>query len=320
MSAPSSKRNDVAYFMVQQLVGSSKWQHFVWTALLLTAFGVVVNSLSNLFQALATWMGWWTWPEDLLIVFVFVMIVWWLRHHASQHEQDYAPQVISDSKPGEVRAIILYLSPPGTRGEVDDRATIQGILNGIQSGDTQSNRLSNPDFINRDDIKKLTWRMPLGAIDHHKNRLTHVVVIASADREGGNLANSRGTIHDMPLFREFLEAVGTSGPGQACPFRVLDVAQLLESCSDKSLQATAARFSRGVDFEDVSMLGEATLLSFSALRELRITAIETVVDVTGGQKPPTIAGTLVSQAEGRRIQYVSTNGYKVMTFDITYAI
>lgn len=316
----SSKRNDIAYFMIQQLIGSSKLQHFFWTALLLTAFGIVVNSLSNLLESLATWLGWWTWPEDLLVVAAFAMLVWWLRHSASQHEQDYAPQVISDSDPATVRAIILYLSPPGKRGEDDDRKTIQELLTEIREGEGENVRLSPPGFIQRSDIAKLTWRMPLGAIDYHKARLKHVVVVASSDRIEGHHPNSRGTIHDVELFRDLIETVGSPAPGQPCPFRVMDVAQLLATCRDKSLKEASERFRNGIDFEDVRMLGEATILSFSALRELGITANETVVDVTGGQKPPTIAGTLVSQAEGRRIQYVSTNGYKVMTYDITYAL
>jgi hypothetical protein len=317
--ASSPNRNDLAYFMIQQLVGSSKWGHFFWTVLLLTAFGVVVNSISNLLGEAAKGLGWASWPEDVIIVIAFAGLVWWLRSGASKHEQDYAPHVVSDSDPAVVRAVILYLSPADRPGSVENRQIIEEIIRGETSTEADTCLLANPGFIQRSDVTKLTWRMPLGAIDHHKSRLTHVVVIASADRNSGN-SQSRGTIHDVPLFKQFIESVGRPATGQPCRFKVLGLAQLLESCNDESLKSRANDFINGVDFENVRELGEATVLSFNALSNLDVGAKETVVDVTGGQKPPTIAGTLVSQAEGRRIQYVSTHGYKVMTYDITYAI
>jgi hypothetical protein len=44
-----------------------------------------------------------------------------------------------------------------------------------------------------------------------------------------------------------------------------------------------------------------------------------MIDITGGQKPPSVAGSAVAlEKEGRRIQYVSTRDFKIRSYDITY--
>ena len=84
-------------------------------------------------------------------------------------------------------------------------------------------------------------------------------------------------------------------------------------------ELTACR--EGVNFEDAQQLVDAIALVQELLRKLGIPTREILVDITGGQKPPTVAGAVASLGEGRRFQYVSTvNDYKVVTYDPTYLI
>jgi hypothetical protein len=43
-----------------------------------------------------------------------------------------------------------------------------------------------------------------------------------------------------------------------------------------------------------------------------------MIDITGGQKVPGVAGAVVALGEGRRFQYVSTRDYGVHTYDVMY--
>jgi hypothetical protein len=73
-----------------------------------------------------------------------------------------------------------------------------------------------------------------------------------------------------------------------------------------------------VDFENAQALVDAVEQAFDWLHDQQINDYEIMVDITGGQKVPTVAGAAVALGEGRRFQYVSTRDYKVCAYDITY--
>jgi hypothetical protein len=60
--------------------------------------------------------------------------------------------------------------------------------------------------------------------------------------------------------------------------------------------------------------------AFDWLHNQHIKDYDTMVDITGGQEVPTVAGAAVALGEGRRFQYVSTRDYKVRTYDIMYQV
>lgn len=79
------------------------------------------------------------------------------------------------------------------------------------------------------------------------------------------------------------------------------------------------RWDNGVDFENAQELVDSIGETYLALNEVHLGDDEIMVDVTGGQKPSSIAGAAVSlERGGRRFQYVSPKGYKLRAYDITY--
>jgi len=58
--------------------------------------------------------------------------------------------------------------------------------------------------------------------------------------------------------------------------------------------------------------------AYDVLSSLKIPNYDVLVDITGGQKVPTVAGAAVALADGRHFQYVSTHDYQVRTYDVTY--
>jgi hypothetical protein len=82
---------------------------------------------------------------------------------------------------------------------------------------------------------------------------------------------------------------------------------------EKALKAVLAR--AGVVFRRTHDIAELLDLIEDS-RGLR--ASDILIDVTGGQKPTSIAGAAVALAEGRCIQYVSTRDYRVRVYDVTY--
>jgi hypothetical protein len=155
-------------------------------------------------------------------------------------------------------------------------------------------KLSEPGFrLTKEGLSQLgkfSWRMPLEAIAYHLERLSYIYVIPSSDS-----VNAKGTHLDFSDFIKILD-------------RLLENHDLCLSDDYKA----------GVDFENAQQLIECIESIYKNLHEKDIPDYDILVDITGGQKVPTVAGAAVALAEGRRFQYVSTRDYKVIAYDITY--
>jgi hypothetical protein len=209
-----------------------------------------------------------------------------------------------------VRALIVFLSPP--KRDID-------LVREIVESKWDDANLADAEF-----RRKFcdSWRIPLEAIAYHAEarsgaaagRLREVIVIPSADRAGAAGVTS-GTYHDLPLFCQLLETLRNSTPMMS-PFSVRGLKDLLDTCGVQLLPARD--YSAGVDFESALAMVNALTDAYDALTRLDFPDKDILVDVTGGQKVPTVAGAVVALAEGRRFQYVSTHDYLVRTYDVTY--
>ena len=123
------------------------------------------------------------------------------------------------------------------------------------------------------------WKMPLKAIDFHVPKLEKLVVITSPESSSY-----------FPEFRQLVEAIFGED---------MDITERKSS-----------------SFEDVRELFEIIKGIYEELSG-RYKDRDIIVDITGGQKPVSIAGALItSRYPERKFQYVSTNDYSVKTYDV----
>jgi len=140
------------------------------------------------------------------------------------------------------------------------------------------------------DFETDRWHMPMSAIAHHLKILERVVVIASPDAPG-----KPGTRNHFDAFRDTVKRLTPSDPN-----------------------LVVTTYGDGVDFEDAAALIAALETVFRELHAEGYRDEDIVVDVTGGQKVPTVAGAVFTMTPERRFHYVSTHDYRVLSFDLGY--
>ena len=123
------------------------------------------------------------------------------------------------------------------------------------------------------------WRMPYEAIKYHLPRLESVVVITS-DRSS-------------PQFPTFKELVKTVFP------KKLNV-------EERKLE----------NFESVKRIFEEISSIYKSLKNRGIKERDVIIDVTSGQKTNSIAAAFMTLYYDREFQYVSTQNYKVKSYDV----
>lgn len=129
-----------------------------------------------------------------------------------------------------------------------------------------------------------SWEMPLLAIRHHAERLEQLYVFTSS---GGS-----GTHHQFQRFHDIVVAT----------YPKLKVIELT---------------GEGTDFENMAEVHKELDRLYGQFDHLKsYGADDIMLDITGGQKPNSIAGALATLAEGRRFQYVSTINKKVLCYDL----
>ena len=139
--------------------------------------------------------------------------------------------------------------------------------------------------ITREFLSSTCWHMPLTAIGHHAERLEAIHVITSAGDTGSSC--------QYPLFREITERFFPGIP--------------MEEMKDG-----------GVDFEDIAAVHDLIDRFYDRVdaSPVRYEPNDVIVDITGGQKPNSIAAAMATLAEGRRFQYVSTRDGSVYSYDL----
>ncbi|MDQ7055057.1 MAG: hypothetical protein Q9M89_00535 [Persephonella sp.] len=164
--------------------------------------------------------------------------------------------------------------------EPDKKRVLILFLSHANDIDSAKNISSFEDFKN----VKLNWEISAIAIKHHLPALKEVIVITS----------------DMsaPQFDTFKEMIHRIFPDDVF---------------------TINRYENAVDFENVEQVYDSLKEIYRTLKkEKKIKRnADFIVDVTGGQKIPSVAGAIFTlAAEGREFQYVSTRTKKVIGFDV----
>lgn len=283
---PPAKQAEYALTAFKQFVGATPSSTAAALLLLLLVFFAwftntsysLLLSLGDAVQLKAALGKWTTWVSLLTFPVTFAAL-WWLAGRAS----DGIRVVVTQHSPERVRGLILFLSHPGRNPEELQQRLEQA------PADTGA-------FL--ESLGRNSWRMPLAAIDYHRNRLEKVVVIASADVSSGDKLES-GSWRHLALFEQ---AIGHLG---------LDV-------EVDAMITTPQDFPRGVGFENAGDLVDAVDQAYAQLQGLGIRDREVLIDITGGQKICTVAGAAGALADNRLFQYVSTHDYSVHSYDVSY--
>ena len=134
-----------------------------------------------------------------------------------------------------------------------------------------------------DEYGRNNYRMPLKAIDYHKQRLKKIVIACSEKSHGDR--------------DKFLKCV--------------------QNLFGKEL-ADMANVRYIKNFEDAKSVYKFLESIYSQLKQEGFTEDDIVFDVTGGQKAISIAGAMFAIPNDRHLQYVSTSDYTVKHYDLTY--
>jgi len=215
-------------------------------------------------------------------IFLAVILLVLVRRAANQIDVD----VRTDRHRVPAKHLILFLSP------LNDKSVLTEV-----SGD-----ISDPEV--RAKLARTSWRMPVEGIAKHLPGLEQVIVIASSDgRATGNKPGSAGTYRELPEFKAL-------------------IARLTEhyGVTVMGLHDLVRGHAKGIDFENTRALVDALQAVYKTLHERHVSDKDILMDITGGMKPATVAGATVALAKGRHFQYVSTNTYEVLTYDVTYKL
>lgn len=284
---PPSKTAEQTFAALKQFAGEKG----LLTALLTAALGISLGWFGDAAFSLLTTPSSWDQFTTLcakrgtwLGLLCFPLLVWWLWRQARRRVGRVPVQVRQDDAPKSVRGLIVFLSPPFADADALQR-------------DRQAP--------GRDPLKgaffkylKGSWRMPLEAVDYHREKLEQLIVITSADSHTGARAGQPdGTWRDFALFKDTVARLET----------------------DRRVQVLSLpSFPEGVDFENAALLVTAVDEAYRELEAHGIRGAEALIDITGGQKVVTVVGAAGALADDRQFQYVSTHDYHVRSYDITY--
>ena len=131
--------------------------------------------------------------------------------------------------------------------------------------------------------EKNNYRMPLTAIDYHKDKLEKIIIACSEKSHGDR--------------DKFLKCV--------------------QNLFGKEL-ADMANVRYIKNFEDAKSVYKFLESLYRQLKQEGFMEDDIVFDVTGGQKAISIAGAMFAIPNDRHLQYVSTSDYTVKHYDLTY--
>jgi len=167
-----------------------------------------------------------------------------------------------------------------------------------------------------DDIKQLerlkdgsprifwTWEMPLRALLHHSQVLESVVLVCSPQ----SIVQSRAFVdicrqYDLLASRSFNLLASLRGVIQVVPF---DDGLSLEAC-------------QGFNFEGFDELSHAFWVLLEDFERRGCPEKDIMVDITGGQKPASVVGAVMTFNREIKAQYIQTNPpWAVITYDVIH--
>ncbi|MBK8175231.1 MAG: hypothetical protein IPK66_08215 [Rhodospirillales bacterium] len=186
--------------------------------------------------------------------------------------------------------MILFLSPPGVKLVDSD----------IHGQDIRQREV-------RDRLGSSPWRMPAEAIAHHSGWLREIVVIPSCTIESITGGKRQGTCDE---FERFVKLFGSMFLDRSTAPRIRSLHELTGKPA----------YAAGIDFENATALVQAVHDAYEALNREGLHDRHIIVDITGGQKPPTVAGAMVALSENRECQYVSMHDMRILAYDFIYIV
>ncbi len=129
------------------------------------------------------------------------------------------------------------------------------------------------------------WEMPLKAIEYHQGQLEALYVFTSKGNPGSS--------ETMALFEKIVNA-------------------FYPNLKIREVEAD------GIEFEDVEEVFNQVESFYDLAKNDGFPEQEIIVDVTGGQKPNSIAASIATLITGRKFQYISTVTKEVHAYDVRY--
>ena len=127
------------------------------------------------------------------------------------------------------------------------------------------------------------WEMPIKAIEFHSPEVLYILTSKGAN----------GTHNLVHLFKGVIERL----------FPSLKAIELKPG---------------GIEFEDIKEVFDSIEGLYEEVKKNGFKEDDIIVDITGGQKTNSIAGSIATLALGRKFQYVSTRDKRVLSYDVGY--
>lgn len=219
----------------------------------------------------------------IIILTVFVFLIIRINKKRSEIE-------VKSEPPKSVKVLVVFLSNLG-RITVEEKKKIDEIKNIIKSN-------ADDKYINKlkDLIFKSTWGMPLHAIEYHNRTLEKVYVMTSKDKENEKTNEFiKGSYREFSDFKEIFELFYKK-----------------EDFIEEFIKG-------GINFENIKIVFDITNKIFEYLFKNGYGKDDFIIDITGGQKPNSIAAAIATLTMESKFQYISTNPpHDVLSHDIGY--
>jgi hypothetical protein len=237
----------------------------------------------TLFQALGA--SWGALGQGIKIGAFPVLLVVGIRH-LQKHRTKVAVGASRDATPPKKRGLILFLSRIPDSTSSSGQPGLDQLQAQIGGAEVEAAAVGQT-------LERLGWRIPRKAIDYHLPDLDAVVCLVSEGQEG--------SARQFEVFKKAMETLlGGKAPG--------------------IIALPTGAESQGLDFFDVEEQVNAVEKAEEILRSrFGIKLKNQIVDVTGGTKLSTVAGSMATLGQGRECQYTAPDAKDpVVTFDIEY--
>jgi hypothetical protein len=233
----------------------------------------------------------WIWNCSQLVFFpVFLVFCYCI---VRKHSQCIKTDVKVFKNPRRGRALVLFLSP----ASAVDKSLVEQLT---KAGGRIADKKVRESF-------KGAWRMPLEAIAYHLYGLDQVVVIATeGDKDTDGTQIRKGSLDDYPKFKSLVNALtSTEGAGDSPRLDIRLPADI--GIQHKALKSGS--------FKEINRVVNEVSVRLNTVDHIK--DLDIVVDITGGTKICSVAGAVVSLGRGKRFQYVNTETYEIVEYDVT---
>ncbi len=268
------------------LLTSRNWPTALMALLFLLLLHWAATSSHHLIRHWLFELGWVAADWVLLLPFiVFLAILYRVSAHAALGNL----HIHEARNPARCRVLVVFLSNLWSDTFAQQAAEFDSIL---KSGNAKDPKV-------REALgRKNSWRMPLEAMVYHLPVLEKLIVITSKE-SSSQLGSFKAAMQSAA--DTILTAEGVN--------REFDIV---------SIENLGEEFKIGINFESARQLEQALSRVYHHLSHQGCSESEVLVDITGGQKLTAAIGGAVTLSEYRRFQYVSTNNYDVMTYNVTH--